>query len=217
MNIYQKLIEVRKVVPYLQKAETGQQYKYVSSSQVLASVRQKMDELNLLLIPKVVAHQVTSKEKQTSKGSLTTEYFTELDMEFIWVNADEPNETIMIPWYGQGIDTAGEKGVGKALTYAEKYFLLKQFNIATDKDDPDRFQEQHKGPEKVVDLASKVHKDTVAKLVRSTGIEKTAFNHLLSDLHIDDYKALTKEQAELLIKELSAYKKPVEEPVANAQ
>lgn len=45
-----------------------------------------------------------------------------------------------MPFYAQGIDTEGEKGVGKALTYAEKYFLLKQFNIATDTDDPDSFQ-----------------------------------------------------------------------------
>ena len=36
----------------------------------------------------------------------------------------------------------GEKGVGKALTYAEKYFMLKFFNIPTDKDDPDSFQKK---------------------------------------------------------------------------
>src|SRR5690606_10249645 len=48
-------------------------------------------------------------------------------------------------WYGQGIDIAGEKGVGKALTYAEKYYLLKTFNIATDKDDPDSFQDKQEG------------------------------------------------------------------------
>jgi hypothetical protein len=40
-------------------------------------------------------------------------------------------------WYGQGIDS-GERGVGKAMTYAEKYFLLKFFNIPTDEDDPDK-------------------------------------------------------------------------------
>lgn len=34
------------------------------------------------------------------------------------------------------------EGIGKALTYAEKYFLLKQFNIPTDNDDPDSFQQR---------------------------------------------------------------------------
>lgn len=131
MNIYQKLIEVRKSVPYLQKEAKGHQYNYVASSQVLSSVRSKMDEIGLLLIPAVVDKRVNIEGKSI---------FTELDMEFTWVNAENPEETITRPWYGQGMDTSGEKGVGKALTYAEKYFMLKFFNIATDKDDPDAFQ-----------------------------------------------------------------------------
>jgi hypothetical protein len=136
MNIYQKLIEVRKVVPYLKKESQGHQYQYTGSSQVLGAVRLKLDELGLLLIPQVLNAKVTSEAN--SKGQVN--YFTELTMNMTWVNAENPEEQINVPWYAQGIDTAGEKGVGKALTYAEKYFLLKQFNIATDKDDPDAFQ-----------------------------------------------------------------------------
>lgn len=138
MNIYQKLIEVRKVVPYLQKAATGAQYKYVSSSQVLAAVREKMDEVGLMLIPSVIANRVSVTTN--AKGAQV--YFTELDMEYTWVNAENPDEKVISRWYGQGIDTAGEKGVGKALTYAEKYFMLKYFNISTDADDPDSFQDK---------------------------------------------------------------------------
>jgi hypothetical protein len=150
MNIYQKLIEVRKAVPYLQKAAEGQQYKYVSSSQVLSAIRAKMDELELLLIPRVTSKEVSSqtieyKDKEGNVTKKTTTYFTELCMEFKWVNAENPEETITCGWYGQGVDVAGEKGVGKAMTYAEKYFLLKSFNIATDKDDPDAFQGKLEG------------------------------------------------------------------------
>ena len=47
-------------------------------------------------------------------------------------------------FYGQGVDISGEKGVGKALTYAEKYFLLKFFNIPTDEADPDDANNQFK-------------------------------------------------------------------------
>jgi hypothetical protein len=153
LNIYQKLIEVRKAVPYLQKAAEGQQYKYVSSSQVLSSIRAKMDELELLLIPRVVSKEVSShtidyKDKEGNVTKKTTTYFTELCMEFKWVNAENPEETIACGWYGQGVDIAGEKGVGKAMTYAEKYFMLKSFNIATDKDDPDAFQEKADGGKK---------------------------------------------------------------------
>lgn len=152
MNIYQKLIEVRKVVPYLQKENKGYQFNYVSSSQVLASLKQKMDEVGLLLIPSVTSSRVATDiyEKQDNKGNIkrTVDYFTELEIDFTWVNAENPEEQIKCHWYGQGVDTAGEKGVGKALTYAEKYFMLKSFNIPTDKDDPDSFQEKQDKPDK---------------------------------------------------------------------
>jgi len=134
-NIYEKLLEVRKACPYLRKEHKGYQFKYVSSSQILGALRQAMDEQGLLLIPQI-AHHVFWKKGEGSK-----EHLTELSMTFTWVNAENPEEKIICPWYAQGIDP-GEKGVGKALTYAEKYFLLKFFNIPTDEDDPDAFQEK---------------------------------------------------------------------------
>lgn len=137
MNIYEKLIEVRKAVPYLQKEAKGHQYNYVSSSQVLSAVRQRMDEVGLMLIPTITNTKVSAE----NDGKRTT-YFTELWIDFTWVNAEKPDETVKSSWYGQGIDIAGERGVGKALTYAEKYYLLKTFNIATDTDDPDSFQDK---------------------------------------------------------------------------
>jgi hypothetical protein len=143
LNIYEKLLEVRKAVPFLKKEAQGHQYKYVSSSQVLQSLREAMDEQKLLLIVKVTDSKVTPETVEYMDGNKqkkTTTYFTELFVEFTWVNAEKPDEVIVCPWYGQGVDTAGERGVGKALTYAEKYFLLKSFNVATDKDDPDANQ-----------------------------------------------------------------------------
>lgn len=146
MNIYQKLIEVRKEATYLKKENQGHQYNYVGSSQVLAACRAKMDELGLLLIPRVVSSNVLTETVDGTdvKGQpkKTTTYFTELTMTMTWVNADNPDEQIECPWYAQGVDIAGEKGVGKALTYGEKYFLLKQFNIPTDKMDADAYQEK---------------------------------------------------------------------------
>lgn len=132
MNIYEKLIEVRKSVPYLKKDNEGYQFKYVSSSQTLGALREAMDKQKLLLVPVVVDSKVTSSEKQM---------LTELSMEFTWINAEKPEEKITCKWYGQGIDTR-EQGVGKAMTYAEKYFMLKFFNVPTDKADPDSFQKK---------------------------------------------------------------------------
>lgn len=147
MNIIQKLIEVRKSCTYLKKENKGEQYQYVSSSQTIAALKAKMDEMGLLLVPRVVKTNVREStvefKDKYDKPKRQTTYFTELDMEYTWMNAEEPSETITSTWYGQGVDIAGEKGVGKALTYAEKYFLLKFFNIPTDKDDPDAFQKKN--------------------------------------------------------------------------
>jgi hypothetical protein len=151
INIYMKLVEVRKTVKYLQKSNEGHQYKYVSSSQVLDAVREKMDELNLLLMVEVVNKNLiidtVENVDKYNNTKRTSTYFTELDLKYTWVNAENPQEKIEIPFYAQGVDIAGEKGVGKALTYAEKYFLLKQFNISTDKDDPDSHQKKSEGNE----------------------------------------------------------------------
>jgi hypothetical protein len=167
MNIYQKLVEVRKSVPYLQKEAQGAQYQYVGSSQVLSAVRAKMDELGLFLTVKVTGHNLLSETVENKdkydKVKKTTTYFTELDLEFTWINAENPEETLTMPFYAQGVDIAGEKGVGKALTYGEKYFLLKTFNIATDKDDIDSFQEKSETYRKPEPISSKQFGELKAK------------------------------------------------------
>lgn len=210
MNIYQKLIEVRKVVPYLQKESEGHQYKYVGSSQVLAAVRKKIDEMNLLLIPRVIGTNVltetvdsTDKYGQPKK---TTTYFTELTMTMTWVNAENPEEIIEVPWYAQGVDIAGEKGVGKALTYAEKYFLLKQFNIATDKDDPDAFQA--KLEEKARSVPAKLIGEIKTEWMRK-GLKPNAIDAQAEKLYGCKLTGLTEEQAQDFLDKLTGKKEAV--------
>ena len=145
MNIYQKLIEVRKSCEYLKKDKTGYDFKFVSSSQTLGSLRKAMDDNALLLVPSVEEYEV--RDHTTRKGD--HKYFTILKMTFTWINADNPKENVKSGWTGQGLDS-GEKGAGMAMTYAEKYFLLKFFNIATDKDDPDNFQGKPENKKKLL-------------------------------------------------------------------
>lgn len=151
LNVYQRLAEVRKKVSYLKKEQSGSQFNYVGSSDVLGALHSKINEMGLLLQPAITGHKVKDQieiinhynkyTKQTEQKQRIT-YFTELEMTMRWINIDDPEDFLESKWYAQGVDIAGEKGVGKALTYAEKYFLLKFFNIATDKDDPDSFQKK---------------------------------------------------------------------------
>lgn len=134
MNLYEKLLEIQKSVEGLVKDGTNQsdKYSYVSSDMALNHIRPKMNELSLLLKPNVTGSRVQAGQTKTG----TTRYLTEIDMTFTWIDV-ESGETDVTAWYAQGVDLAGEKGVGKAQTYAEKYFLMKFFHVPTSKDDPD--------------------------------------------------------------------------------
>jgi hypothetical protein len=200
LNIYQKLIEVRKSVPYLKKESQGHQYQYTGSSQVLASVRAKMDEIGLMLVCKVLSH--TLNAGKTAKGS--NEYLTELTLEFTWINADKPEEQIVCPWYGQGVDS-GEKGVGKALTYAEKYFILKTFNIPTDKDDPDSFQEKSETYRKPEPITAQEVGTLKTKALEFAGLRGKTIEDVYSALNITNIEALTSKEAKELIAKITGW------------
>ena len=178
INLYQKLVEVRKSVPYLQKDNEGFNFKYVSYSQALSSARTALDEQGIMIVPSVESFDI--RDHTTKSGG--HEYFTVLNITYTVVNADDPVEILEIKWMGQGLDS-GEKGVGKALTYAEKYLFLKLFNIPTDKDDPDSFQRRS---EPQVPMMSK----------NQSG--------LIWSLYTEKFPGLTSEQTGRGIKELGA-------------
>lgn len=135
MNLYEKLLSMQKQVDGLIKdgKNTSDKYDFASDENVLDRFRPMMDELGLLLIPRVESAQL--HEGATRTG--TTRFLTELHQTMVWHDVDS-GEELAVPWYSQGVDLAGEKGVGKAFTYGEKYFLLKFFHVPTRKDDPDR-------------------------------------------------------------------------------
>jgi len=140
MKLMEKLLEIQKSATYVQKNAQGYQYKYASGTDVIAPIRKKMDELSLLLIPSFTETTHERGEMVADGGKVKIQFFTAARLNFRWLDV-ESGEALDVPWYGQGVDPA-EKGVGKLLTYAERYFLLKFFHIATDSDDPDRFQER---------------------------------------------------------------------------
>lgn len=141
LNLYQKLLEVQKNVTYFQQNKQGDKFKYVGSSDVLTAIRSAMDSVGLILSVSVTGSRLHLDAAYSGK-----QHLTEIDIALEWINADKPEERLAWQMYGQGIDS-GEKGVGKALTYAEKYGLLKFFHVGTDKDDPDSFQAKHDNDE----------------------------------------------------------------------
>lgn len=134
LTLPQKLLAIQRAVDGLIKdgKNTSDKYDFASGENVLERFRPLMNEHSLLLIPRVTAASI--HEGTTRSG--TARFLTELHFDMTWLDA-QSGETLIVPWYAQGVDLAGEKGVGKAATYAEKYFLLKFFHVPTKKDDPD--------------------------------------------------------------------------------
>ena len=138
-HLFQKLLEIQKKVKGLAKDKQGNSYSYVSGSKALGVIRPAMDQLGVLLIPEVVDTSFTRIDYATSKGS-KSEMFVFTKMKFTWIDV-ESGESLSIDWSSSGMN-AWDKGLGSALTYGERYFLLKFFHIQTDYDDVDARQNE---------------------------------------------------------------------------
>ena len=137
LNIYQKLVEIRKAIDVFTKDTEGYGYSYVSGSQVLRKIKDKMDELQVLLIPHVLNESHSTFDYQDKKGNDKTDFIVSADMIYVWINAENPEEKIEIKWQTLGQQDDISKAFGSGLTYSERYFLLKFFGVPTDSDDPD--------------------------------------------------------------------------------
>ena len=69
-----------------------------------------------------------------------SEILSKVMMRFTWVDTETGEKDVNL--FGANGQNGFDKGVGSALTYAERYFLLKYFHIATDEDDIDRPKEK---------------------------------------------------------------------------
>jgi hypothetical protein len=130
-NILQRLNAVMKKVDYIQKEKkSGMNYSIVSHDAVTAKVRP-------LLVEHGVAYWPTSFDIKQNGNR------TELVCQVVFANIDDKNDYIVVDTAGYGIDSQ-DKGVGKAISYAVKYALLKALGLETG-DDPDLEQDvEHK-------------------------------------------------------------------------
>ncbi|MGX0167523.1 ERF superfamily protein [Staphylococcus hominis] len=149
LNLFQKIADVKANIDGFTKDAKSYNYSYVSGSQVLHRIRNKMIENNLLLIPKTTEEnykqiQVTRFNQKAKREITVTEFVVEMKLTYIWINADKPEEQLEIPFYAVGQQDDVSKAHGTGLTYAERYFLMKFFNIPTDEDDADAKEKQEK-------------------------------------------------------------------------
>lgn len=141
MNIFQRIAAVMDDVQYLAKDDTvstgqGKGYKAITEEKVTSTVRASMLKNGLVMFPESMSTSRTDEQVEDKYGNVKTNRITTVDVIYRMVNKDDPNEFINIASSGTGVDTQ-DKGVGKAMTYAYKYALLRTFAVPTG-EDPDK-------------------------------------------------------------------------------
>lgn len=183
LNIYQKLAKIRKPVEILKKNKKGYGYTYVNEEEILSKITGLMERYGVSLIPGMVHGSVVvepyhyAKTKATKDGEIYEEHVNEIlvrgDMFWTWVNNENPEERIVVPWAFVGSQSDASQAFGSGLTYSTRYFLLKYFNVATSDDDPDNWRSKQRDAENEEErLVAQRILEQVDKLVNDRLAEK---------------------------------------------
>ena len=191
MNIYEKLLnitsEIKNVSKNLEVGIGKNSYKAVGEADVLFAVKQLEAKYKVYSYPckrEVIDRAILETEKEYN-GNVTkgNQIFLRIETTYRFVNIENPEEYIEITTYGDGIDTQ-DKAVGKAMTYADKYALLKAYKIITG-DDPDQEHSpdtakyttapsgDRKATPKQVDVLAKTYTgENLTRLLKANGVER---------------------------------------------
>ena len=141
-NIYQRMAAITAELQTVAKnlnVETGKGrgYKAVSERDIIDAVKPLEAKHGVYSFP--VTRELIESERLESEGydgKKKTTFYTHMRTTYRFVNIDKPEEYFEIESYSVGLDS-GDKGDGKAMTYADKYALMKAYKISTG-DDPDQ-------------------------------------------------------------------------------
>ena len=196
MNIFKKMKEATEKISRVAKnLEVGfgrNMYKAVGEADVLDAVKPIEAELGIYSYPydREVIYQdmVTVNYGENERVNA----FFRIKVVYRFVNIDNPEEYIDIVSYGDGVDSQ-DKAPGKAMTYADKYALLKAYKIETG-DDPDKDPsgEMKKPLEK---LASEAQINRIKELV-----SEDKFPIMFKTYNVSGFADLTEEQAADIIR-----------------
>ena len=152
MNIYEKLKAITSELGTVAKnldvdTGKGKSYKAVQEYDILKAIKPLEEKHKVYSFP--VEREIVDSyiiEKETQYGT-TKNQFMRIKTVYRFVNTEKPEEYVDTISYGDGIDSA-DKAPGKAMTYADKYALMKTYKIATG-DDPDATANPEAGYKKV--------------------------------------------------------------------
>ena len=136
LNIYQRVNKIMEECDYIKKGSAGQG-KGVKYDDVIAMLRSLLIKHGVVMVTHQVGMECLGNVGETKQKIYQGNYLLRL------VNMDKPDDFIEHTCVGQGMD-AGDKGPGKAHTYAMKVMLVKGFGIETGEDEESRAEKQEK-------------------------------------------------------------------------
>lgn len=211
MNIYQRMAAITADLQTVSKnliVETGKGkgYKAVSERDIIDAVKPLESKHGVYSYPaerEIIQSEML--ESETQNGTKTT-FFSRIKTVYRFVNVDNPEEHIDMVTFAEGMDSQ-DKGSGKAMTYADKYALMKAYKISTG-DDPD----QNASEETRYTKPGKAHTPTLASDADRKHIIETCramdldYRAILSRVGWTEGDRLTQEQASrvtVLLKQIS--------------
>lgn len=140
-NIFQRMSKVTQEITAVAKnlsVGTGKnQYKAVGEADILSAVKPAEAKHGVYSYPysrEIVESGTMEKETQYGKS---VQVFMRIKVVYRFICIDDPASYIDVESYGDGVDSQ-DKAPGKAMTYADKYALMKAYKIITG-DDPDQY------------------------------------------------------------------------------
>lgn len=118
----------------------GKSYKVVSERDIIDAVKPLETKHGVYSYPasrRIIESQILESENEyQGKVTKKTTFYERIETVYRFCNIDDVNDFIETTTFAEGIDTQ-DKGSGKAMTYADKYALMKAYKISTG-DDPDQ-------------------------------------------------------------------------------
>lgn len=157
LNIIQKLAKIRGIADVVTKDKRGYNYSYADITAILAKVQAGMKKYGVTLIPIIVPGTTrieqnvvkNTKFDKTGKAyeNTVTEMLVSADMVFKWINDDNVDDYIEVPWHVVGMQGDPSQAFGSGLTYCTRYFLTNYFQIAQPDTDVDAYRSKQKEAE----------------------------------------------------------------------
>ena len=178
-NIYQRINAVMNECEYLQKTQ-AQQGKGIKYDEVIAMIRPLLIEHGIVMVTRQLKMESLPLVEGTKQRVYQGKYSLRL------VNMDNPREFVEHITHAHGMD-GGDKGAGKAHTYAMKTMLVKGFGIETGEDEESYSEKQ----EKASALKSAISDQQIGELRRLINETNTDERKFLNACNVKDISDIT--------------------------